>query len=81
MPGMPNGWKFRKYHFKLKHINGKENKIVDALSRQAHMLYQVTLSQTDSNLHKRIRTTNGVDPFYVEILKKVQEDRLFQQQK
>ena len=45
------------------------------------MLYEVTLSQTDSDLHKRIIMNNGVDPFYVEILKKVQEDRLFHQQK
>ena len=41
------------------------------------MLYEVTLIQTDSELHERIRTANGVDPFYVEISKKVQEDRLF----
>ena len=45
------------------------------------MIYEVTLSQTDADLHERIRTTNWVDPFYVEIFKKVQEDRLFQQQK
>ena len=31
-------------------------------------------------LHKRIKMTNGVDHFYVEILNKVQEYRLFQQQ-
>ena len=66
------------YHFKLKHIKRKENKIVDALSWRAHMLYEVTLSQTDSDLHEIIRMTNRVDPFYVEILKKVQEDRLFE---
>ena len=45
------------------------------------MIYEVTLIQINLNLHDRIRTTNQVDPFYVEILKKVQEDRLFQQQK
>ena len=45
------------------------------------MKYEVTLSQTDSDLHERIRMNNIVDPFYVEILNKVQEDRLFQQQK
>ena len=45
------------------------------------MLYEVSLSEIDSELHERIRATNEVDPFYVEILKKVQEDRLFQQQK
>ena len=45
------------------------------------MIYEVTLSQSDANLHERTRTANIVDPFYVEILKKVQEDKLFQQQK
>ena len=45
------------------------------------MMYEVTLSQTDVDLHERIKMTNKFDPFYVEILKKFQEDRLFQQQK
>ena len=70
-----------KYNFELKHIKSKENKIVDALSRRTHMIYEVTLSQDDLDLHERIRTINRVDHFYVEILKKVQEDMLFQQQK
>ena len=39
------------------------------------------MSQTDADLHEKIRTANKVDQFYVEILKKVQEERLFQQQK
>ena len=45
------------------------------------MTYEVTLSQTDVDLHENITMANKVDPFYVEILKKVQEDELFQQQK
>ena len=45
------------------------------------MLYEVTLSQIDSDLHDRIRTKRIFDCFYVEVLKKIQEDRLFQQQK
>ena len=61
----------REYHFVLKHIKGNEKKIVDALTRWAHMLYEATLSQTDSELHERIRMANGVDPFYAKILKKV----------
>ena len=44
------------------------------------MLYEVTSSQTDSDLHGRIITTSRVDHFYVGVLKKIQEDRLFQQQ-
>ena len=34
------------YHFELNDIKGKENKIVDALSRRTHMIYEVTLIQT-----------------------------------
>ena len=45
------------------------------------MLYEVTLIQTDLDLHDRIRTINLFDCFYVEILKKDEEDRLFQQRK
>ena len=67
------------YHFELKNIKGKENKVPNALSWQTHMIYEVTLSQTDAYFHEKIRTANKVDPFYVEILNKVQEDWLFQQ--
>ena len=45
------------------------------------MIYKVTLSQTDVYLHEKIREANGVDPFYVEMLTKVHEGSLFQQQK
>ena len=69
------------YHFELKHIKGKENKVADYLSRRTHMIYEVTLSQIEVDLHERIRAANCIDSFYVEILCKVQEDRLFQQQK
>ena len=43
------------------------------------MIYEVTLSQTDAYLHERIRVADGVDPFFVEIIKKFQEDKLFWQ--
>ena len=59
------------YHFDLKHIKGKENKVVDALSRGTHMIYEVNLSQTNVDLHENIREANGFDPFYVDILKKI----------
>ena len=67
------------YHFELNHIKGKESKIADAFSRGTHMIYEVTWSQTDAYLHERIRVENKVDLFYVEILKKFQEDGLFKQ--
>ena len=72
---------FIEYHFELKHIKGKENEIVDALSQWAHMLYEVTLIQTNLDFHDRIIMERRVDHFYVEVLKNIQEDSLFQQQK
>ena len=69
------------YHFEVRHIKGKQNKVADGLSQQNHMIYEVTLSQNDADLHEKIRTANMFNPFYVEILKKVQDDWLFQQQK
>ena len=44
------------FHFELKHIKGKENNVVDALSRQTHMIYEVTFSQIDADLDERIRS-------------------------
>ena len=61
----------REYHFEVEHIKGKENKVVDALIQWTHMIYEMTLSQTDADLHENIREANKVDPFYVEILNKV----------
>ena len=37
------------YHFELKHIKGKDNKVAYDLSQLTHMVYEVTLSQTDSD--------------------------------
>ena len=67
------------YLFELKHIKGKENKVANALIKWTHMKYELSLSQAIAYVHEKIRTSNKVDPFYVEILKKVQEDWLFPQ--
>ena len=45
------------------------------------MIYELTPSRTNAYFHENIRIANKVDSFYVEILKKFQEDPLFQQQK
>ena len=45
------------------------------------MFYEVTLILTDLDLHNKIRMTSRVDHFYVEVLKNIQEDMLFQQHK
>ena len=66
-----NAWKYRwldllsEYRFELKNIKGKENNIIDALSRGTHMIYELIQSKIDAYLHENIRMANKVDPFSV----------------
>ena len=50
------------YHFELNDIKGKENKIVDALSRRAYMIYEVTLSRNPQEIPREqvVSTTKRV---------------------
>jgi hypothetical protein len=38
------------YDFDIKHIKGKENKFVDALSRRVHLMHATTVSMHQSDL-------------------------------
>jgi hypothetical protein len=42
------------YDFDIKHIKGKENKFVNALSRRVHMMHAIVLSMHQSELKRRI---------------------------
>jgi hypothetical protein len=39
-----------KFNFEVRHIKGKENKVVDALSRRVHGLFEINASGSESNL-------------------------------
>ena len=47
-----------KYDFDIKHIQGKENKVADALSRRMHMMH-VAISIITSYLKDRIKESNN----------------------
>jgi hypothetical protein len=38
------------YDFDISHIKGKENKIVDALSRRVHLMHDTTISMHQSDI-------------------------------
>jgi hypothetical protein len=38
------------FDFKVRHIKGKENKVVDALSRRVHGLFEISISRAHSDL-------------------------------
>jgi hypothetical protein len=42
------------YNFDIKHIKGKENKVVDALSRRVHELHSTTISMYQTDIKRRI---------------------------
>jgi hypothetical protein len=43
-----------KYDFEIKHIKGKENKVVDALIRRVHKMHATTISMYLKHLKNRI---------------------------
>ena len=45
------------YNFEIKHIKGKYNKVADALSHHANLLYATTSSMCRKYLEDKIKTT------------------------
>jgi hypothetical protein len=45
------------FDFEVRHIKGKENKVVDALSRRVHGLFEINVSREEIDLEHRIRMT------------------------
>jgi hypothetical protein len=49
------------YDYDIKHIKGKENKVVDALSRKVHELHATTISMYRTAIKDRILEAANVD--------------------
>jgi hypothetical protein len=49
------------YDFDIKHIKGKENKVVDALCRKVHELHATTISMYRTEIKDRILEAANVD--------------------
>jgi hypothetical protein len=61
------------YDFDIKHIKGKENKVVDALSRKVHELHAKTISMYITNIKDRILEATSVDLQYRDLVAKLQQ--------
>jgi hypothetical protein len=53
------------YDFDIKHIKGKENKVVDALSRRVHIMHATAVSMHQSDLKRRILDGLVTDQHYL----------------
>jgi hypothetical protein len=66
------------YDFDIKHIKGKENKVVDALSRRVHELHATTISMYPMNVKGKILETAKEDLQYMELVTKLQQGKMQQ---
>jgi hypothetical protein len=66
------------YDFDIKNIKGKENKVVDALSRRVHEMHATTISMYKSDLKDKILEAAKSDQQYMAIKEKFQQGILQQ---
>jgi hypothetical protein len=62
----------REYDFDIRHIKGKDNKVVDALSRKVHELHATTISMYKIELKDRIMEAASADLQYRNLVAKLQ---------
>jgi hypothetical protein len=55
------------YDFDINHIRGKENKVVDALSRRVHEMHATTISMYQTDLCDKILEVSKSDLCYMDI--------------
>ena len=60
------------FEFKVIHIKGKENKVVDALSRRVHGLFEININREESDLEQTLRTKGINDENYTKIMTELQ---------
>ena len=64
------------FDFEIKHIKGKENRVVDALSRRTNEVYEINMSQPESDMMSRIKTTSIEDCEYENLLNKLLKEKV-----
>ena len=61
------------YDFDIRHIKGKDNKVVDALSRKVHELHATAISMYKTELKDRIVGAANADLQYKRLVAKLQQ--------
>ena len=64
------------FDFEIKHIKGKENKVVDALSRKVQEMHVASLSICQSDLRQQIVNHVAGDELYEQVKDKLQQQSL-----
>jgi hypothetical protein len=66
------------YDFDIKHIKGKENKVVDALKKRVHELNATIIIRYRTDIKGIILKYANVDLQYVELVAKLQQGKMLQ---
>jgi hypothetical protein len=61
------------YDFDIKHVKGKDNKVVDALSRRVHLMHATTVSMHQSNLKSIILDGLVTYQHYLQVKENLQQ--------
>ena len=61
------------YEFGIKHIKGKENKVVDALSRKIHVMHVENINTSTSDLKDKIIESSVTDELYQQVKEGLQQ--------
>jgi hypothetical protein len=60
------------YDFDIRHIKGKENKVVGALSRRVYKLHATTINMYQTNVNRKIMEAANTDMQYRELVAMLQ---------
>jgi hypothetical protein len=66
------------YDFDIKHIKGKENKVVDELSRRVHLMHATTVGMHQLGLKRRILNGLVIDQHYLQVKENLQQGNVQQ---
>jgi hypothetical protein len=64
------------YDFDMKHIKGKDNKVVDALSRRVHELHATSISMYQTDIKSIILEAANIDLQYRDLVAKLQQGNM-----
>ncbi len=62
------------FDFDINHVKGKENRVVDALSRRIHSTHVATITTYKSDLKDQIMEVLESDEYYLKIKEKLQKE-------
>ena len=64
------------FYFEIKHIKGKEKKVVDAISRKVYEMHVASLNVCQSDLRQQILNHAAKDEMYVQVKDKLQQQSI-----